>query len=224
MAPNIEVALEEGKRWTFASAIDHPGWTWRGKGADDALAALIVAGPRYAKAVRSVRTVTVPATVAGLRVAETLAGDSSTDFGAPGKPPTSDAKPMNARDTRTWIGLLEASWNSFGDAARAATKVQLRTGPRGGGRDIERMWEHVVEAQHAYLQALGAKFDAKATGRESLWKNLQSAFIDALGARQRGELPDIGPRGGIRWSARYAIRRSAWHALDHAWEIEDRAP
>jgi hypothetical protein len=40
--------------------------------------------------------------------------------------------------------------------------------------------------------------------------------------RNAGELPDFGPRGGERWPALFAIRRSAWHALDHAWEIEDR--
>ena len=26
------------------------------------------------------------------------------------------------------------------------------------------------------------------------------------------------------WPPRYAARRIAWHALDHAWEIEDRVP
>jgi hypothetical protein len=24
------------------------------------------------------------------------------------------------------------------------------------------------------------------------------------------------------WPARYALRRIAWHVLDHAWEIEDK--
>jgi hypothetical protein len=38
----------------------------------------------------------------------------------------------------------------------------------------------------------------------------------------RGELAERGPRGGIRWPARYYVRRAAWHVLDHAWEIEDR--
>jgi hypothetical protein len=28
------------------------------------------------------------------------------------------------------------------------------------------------------------------------------------------------PKG---WPPRYAARRIAWHALDHAWEIEDRS-
>jgi hypothetical protein len=27
-----------------------------------------------------------------------------------------------------------------------------------------------------------------------------------------------------KWPVPYAIRRIAWHALDHAWEMEDRLP
>ncbi|MEY2437652.1 MAG: hypothetical protein QOF97_2488, partial [Acidimicrobiaceae bacterium] len=31
--------------------------------------------------------------------------------------------------------------------------------------------------------------------------------------------PDL-PKG---WAYRYAARRIAWHALDHAWEMQDRS-
>ena len=34
---------------------------------------------------------------------------------------------------------------------------------------------------------------------------------------------DGSPLPGGRWPLRYAARRIAWHALDHAWEIEDRS-
>jgi hypothetical protein len=27
----------------------------------------------------------------------------------------------------------------------------------------------------------------------------------------------------VLWPPRYFMRRAAWHILDHAWEIEDRA-
>ena len=54
------------------------------------------------------------------------------------------------------------------------------------------------------------------------WADIKREFVQRSGQRARGELPDVGPRGGKRWPAPYAIRRSAWHALDHAWEIEDR--
>ena len=38
-----------------------------------------------------------------------------------------------------------------------------------------------------------------------------------LGARD-GE--PLQPNG---WTARYAVRRMAWHVLDHVWEIEDKS-
>jgi hypothetical protein len=33
---------------------------------------------------------------------------------------------------------------------------------------------------------------------------------------------DGSPLARRRWTTRYAAHRIAWHALDHAWEIEDR--
>jgi hypothetical protein len=51
----------------------------------------------------------------------------------------------------------------------------------------------------------------------------RQAIMDALAAAARGEIPERGPRGGVIWPARYFVRRVAWHALDHVWEIEDRA-
>ncbi len=84
---------------------------------------------------------------------------------------------------------------------------------------VAKMREHVAEADDAYIRALGAKGPKSS----ATWAEIQDAFVEAIEAKLRGELPDVGPRGGERWPARYAIRRSAWHALDHAWEIEDRA-
>jgi hypothetical protein len=48
------------------------------------------------------------------------------------------------------------------------------------------------------------------------------AAIAGMRASAAGEIPAVGPRGGKRWTARYFVRRAAWHVLDHAWEIEDR--
>jgi hypothetical protein len=54
-------------------------------------------------------------------------------------------------------------------------------------------------------------------------ERLRAAFLAALKATARGE-PVSNPRNTKKpWSPRYTIRRSAWHAMDHAWEIEDRA-
>ena len=41
-------------------------------------------------------------------------------------------------------------------------------------------------------------------------------------------LLEIGPKGAgrpaRRWPLRFLIRRTAQHAMDHAWELEDRDP
>jgi len=47
---------------------------------------------------------------------------------------------------------------------------------------------------------------------------LRADVLAALRAARSGA--PVEERG---WPARYAARRIAWHALDHAWEIEDRS-
>jgi hypothetical protein len=38
-----------------------------------------------------------------------------------------------------------------------------------------------------------------------------------------GKASDGSPLADRKWTQRYAARRIAWHALDHAWEMEDRS-
>jgi len=211
----MQIYLEVGKRWVFAGALDWPGWCRRGRDEAEALAALLAYRTRYRTALgRRARGLPDPRGVRALKVAERLPGDPTTDFGVPGKAPAFDARPLQAAELRRLTGLLEACWAAFDATAEAARGTTLRVGPRGGGRDVRKIVAHVLEADEAYLKALGGRARAR---------EMRPAFVDALGARARGELPDRGPRGGARWTARYAIRRSAWHALDHAWEIQDRA-
>ena len=51
---------------------------------------------------------------------------------------------------------------------------------------------------------------------------ISDVALGTLEARARGEEPDEPNKVRSRWGPRYFVRRSAWHALDHAWEIEDR--
>jgi hypothetical protein len=51
---------------------------------------------------------------------------------------------------------------------------------------------------------------------------LREAILDALRSGARGDALPEGRRSAKVWTPRYFVRRSAWHALDHAWEIEDR--
>jgi len=221
----VDVYLEVGRKRVFAAAIGWPGWCRSGREVPSALQALIDYGPRYAAAVSKVLGDGFePATHSkDLNVVERLEGDSSTDFGVPHVPPALDSLPLEDRELDRLSKLLQASWQAFDSAARAAASATLRTGPRGGGRDLPKMRAHVLDSDGTYVAGLGGRYRAGGRGPGEDMVGVRRAFLEALAARVRGDLPDRGAKGGLRWSPRYAIRRSAWHALDHAWEIQDRA-
>jgi hypothetical protein len=200
------VIIEAGPKRTFASALDWPGWARSGRGEEAALETLAAYRDRYADAIGQ------DVGDAGFEVIERLKGDATTDMGAPGAKGEIDDEPLTDEELHRQIAILDSCWSAFDRTVQRAAGRSLRPGPRGGGRDLEKIRNHVLEAHGAYLTAVAGPGKVK---------DLQ-AFTDALWARHRGELPDSGPRGGRRWTARYAIRRSAWHLLDHMWEIEDR--
>lgn len=222
----IDVYLEIGAKRTFAGALDWPGWCRRGRDEESALQALADYGSRYAAALRRAGVdFRPPDDPAVFTVVERLEGDATTDFGAPGAFPSADARENAVGDAELarFADILRGCWAAFDAAAEAAEGVELRKGPRGGGRDLDKMIAHVLGADAAYLRTLGWKYevDDAADVAERL-SVTRAAMLDGLGAAARGELPTEGPRGGVRWSARYFVRHAAWHTLDHAWEIEDR--
>jgi len=107
---------------------------------------------------------------------------------------------------------------------RAATGQALSKGPRGGGRDVTKIMEHVRDVEASYLTSLGGKLKPSDEDEPSqALARIRQAILTTLIAAARGEVPARGPRGGARWTPRYFVRRLAWHELDHAWEIENRA-
>jgi len=217
----VEVYLEVGEKRVFAGAVDWPGWNRSGKTEEAALETLAEYGPRYADAVRA-GGLRPPARGADFRVVERLKGDATTDFGAPGAAPEADRRPVSAADLTRLKKCLDSAWAAFDRAARDARGAELATGPRGGGRQVDAIVEHVVGAEGGYLRRLAARppaieDPASAVGRTrgAVREAVERAVIEGL--------PASGPRGGLIWSVRYFVRRTAWHALDHAWEIEDRS-
>ena len=84
---------------------------------------------------------------------------------------------------------------------------------------------HIAGAEVAYLAHLAARSPKmnKRLARADIDRE-RTAVLDGLRRAVEEGLPDSGPRGGKIWLPRYFVRRVAWHALDHAWEIEDRSP
>lgn len=198
----IRIYLETGKRWVFANALDWPGWSRRGRGEQAAVDALLDYADRYATAV-GVHVPPGPVDVVG-RVA-TRGG--LADFGAPGALGPWDAQPLTRRELDRQLGLLEASWAHLDEVA-ASSPSELRKGPRGGGRDREPMLSHVREAERAYAPKVGVRVPPRTP-----WTEQRLMILAGL----RSPEPDS------QWPVRYAIRRLAWHILDHAWEMGDRS-
>jgi hypothetical protein len=222
-AGTIDVYLEVGQKRTFAGALDWPGWCRRGSDEATALQALVDYGPRYARVFqRTALTFTPPDEVSAFNVVERLKGNDATDFGAANVAPTRDAEPFDDAALQRSQTLLRAVWRAFDRAVEAGTGKELSKGPRGGGRDLERIVGHVLEADAGYLSRLARKARQDEADQEEVLAATRKAMLEALEAGARGEIPERGPRGGALWAPRYFVRRVAWHTLDHAWEIEDR--
>ena len=220
----IEVYLEIGKKRVFAGALDWPGWSRSGRDEQSALQALLEHGPRYQQIVqKAAPELKAPVDLSALEVTERLEGGSTTDFGAPEIPPSVDSTPVTGKDLERFRSLLQAIWAAYDRAAEAAVGKELRKGPRGGGRELEKITAHVLGSEAAYLRQLGRKLklDESAPLEEQLALVRQEA-LQALASPPAPDAPTTGPRGGKLWTQRYFVRRSAWHILDHAWEIENR--
>lgn len=211
------VYLELGSKRVFACALDWPGWCRSGKTIDQALDALLVYAARYAAVARKAALAFPQAQRDDIQVVEQLAGSAgATDFGVPASIAASDRQPCPAEVIARHIALLEAAWVVF-DHVAAATPANLRKGPRGGGRDRDALIDHVLAAETAYARKLAVRQQQPARDDPAAIAALHQAMVAALEAPDaQAQLPDT------RWPPRYAIRRIAWHVLDHAWEMEDR--
>jgi hypothetical protein len=220
----IDLYLEVGQKRTFAGALDWPGWCRSGKDEESALQMLFDYGPRYQRVVgASSLGFQAPKVLSKLVVVERLKGNATTDFGAPAVPPSVDSRPVDAEELHSFEKILNGCWRAFTRIAGTAGATSLRSGPRGGGRQVEEMIRHVLESNGGYLNALGWKPQKDETDDlDRQLEQMPKTLIQAVRASARGEIPPKGPRGGTRWTARYFVRRTAWHILDHAWEIEDR--
>jgi hypothetical protein len=211
------VYLEVGKKRVFAAAIDWPGWCRSGRDEAQALEALATAAPRYALVARRAHVAFSGVSADGFEVVERLPGSATTDFGAPASPPAADAEPLDAASARQWAALVRATWQIF-DGVVASSPLELRKGPRGGGRNRDKIVDHVVNAEIMYARKLCLRLPVPAPDDAVAVAAARAALADFL-----QEALSAPPPPGT-WLPRLAARRIAWHVLDHAWEMEDKRP
>ncbi|HXA28513.1 MAG TPA: hypothetical protein VN193_07175 [Candidatus Angelobacter sp.] len=214
--PRLAVYLEQGPKRTFACALDWPGWCRVARGDEAALEMLVDYAGRYAKVV-SRAGLTLPAVaLADLDVVARVPGTLTTDFGAPDVAAPSDTVPVGAAEAKRMAALLDAAWAEL-DGVVAHSPASLRKGPRGGGRDRDAMVAHVANAERSYARKLDVRMTAE-EWRAGGVEELRSRILTAVSRPSHG-----GPVRERGWPVRYMVRRMAWHVLDHAWEMEDRA-
>jgi hypothetical protein len=223
MEPRLDVALEIVRTRAFAVAVDWPGWTRSGRDEDAALDALLRAAPRYAAALAATGVpFDPPGARGGLAVVERTPGDAGTEFGAPSVHLAGDDEPLDAAELERHAAILQAGWSAFEAASARHAGAELAKGPRGGGRDLAKIAEHVRSADEAYLVKLGSRPPKGPDGPAPIGE-LHAAALATLHARALGLPVANAGRAVTTWSPRYYVRRATWHWLDHAWEIEDRA-
>ena len=157
MTARIAVAVEAGARRVFASAADWPGWSRSGKTEAAALEALAATAVRYAAAAATAgEPFPGRVEVGDLEVVERVPGDGGTDFGVPSRVTEHDRRPVSAAEADRLRRLVAAAWSVFAAVAVSAPN-ELRKGPRGGGRDRDRIVDHVLGADHAYCGVMGIR-------------------------------------------------------------------
>ena len=92
----ISVYVETGKSRTFATALAWPGWSRSGRVEAAALQTLYDYAPRYARVLESTALdFRPPSDLSALEVTLRLAGNATTDFGAPNLPLPDDTQPID---------------------------------------------------------------------------------------------------------------------------------
>lgn len=221
---SIAVALEVGPaRRVFVQALDWIGWCRAGKDEEAALHQLVIAGPRYAPvATRAGLPFTIPASFETFEVVERVPGNATTDFGAPAVLLAADQQPLSEADIERLTSLLKACWSTFDDVF-LSIPAELRSKKPERGRSPDAMRLHLLETDLMHLSGLGPAYrkpdPARIAEQEAEVREQIIATLQAI-----TPYTELVPRrkSGFFWTPRFVARRSAWHALDHAWELQGR--
>jgi hypothetical protein len=221
MPKPIQVYLQLGRSRVFACAVEWPGWCRRAKTEAEALEALAEYAARYAPVVATAGVPLPSGAGSSFEVVERIEAPpgksfSGVDFGTIDRACELDRRPLSAAQAKRLAAIVEASWHKLDDVV-AHAPAALSKGPRGGGRDRDKVFAHVIGAEAAYARKVGVRHKSPNPDDAAAVAAMRADISAALAAARAGE-----PQAAGGWLPRYAARRMAWHVLDHAWEIEDR--
>src|SRR3954454_4693926 len=201
-----------------AFAVDWPGWSRGAKAPDLAVELLETYRDRYRPIAVAAGLTTRFARSGRLDVLAHEVGPGSTDFWAISFAPSAlEDEPMPAAELDRKLALLGACWDYF-DAVAARVSPVMRKGPRGGGRDRDRIVSHVLRVERLdCANLIGLSLVDDETLSLDALRDHREEFVATMRAYNAGE----GERMR-KWNLPFLIRHSAFHTMDHAWEMEDK--
>jgi hypothetical protein len=218
VANHIQVTLEIGPRGKKVVAVA-PDWPGLSRGATTGQAALerlLSYIPRYAGVAKLAGMESAFPNNAVVDVVEQYPGTGSTDFwGVSFAFSSIDRQAMSSEALERELALMRACWEFF-DGVRSRVSAEMQRGPRGGGRDRERIVRHTFAAELDWAKKLEVRTHLEVMLTEDGLKAHRDAYCDAIRAlHSQGKMART-------WPLRYLIRHTAYHTLDHAWEMEDK--
>ena len=150
-------------------------------------------------------------------VVERVPGSSSTDFwGVAHVPSEIEREVLSSKDLERRLALLQATWDDFHDTSTRVSE-ELRLGPRGGGRTRDEIVRHVYASErHNFWRKVGIRHEDGVRLTPDELAALRQEYLDTIRAYNAEGKP------ARSWPIQFLMRRTAQHAMDHAWEMEDR--
>lgn len=218
MANHIRVTLEIGPKGKQVVAVA-PDWPGLARGAtteEAAIQRLLAYVPRYRMVAKLAGMEATFATITGVDVVEHYPGTGSTDFwGISFAFSSIDRQLMADEALARQLTLLQACW-AFFDEVRSRVSAELQKGPRGGGRDRDQIVRHIFANEQGWAKGLGVHTPDGALLTDAGLKAHRDTYCHAIRAyHAQGKLAG-------KWPLHYLIRHTAFHTLDHAWEMEDK--
>ena len=220
MSDPVRVMLEYGRKRTVAVAWEWPGWERAGRGTEpeNALERLELYRPRYARIAWAAGPAIGAAfdATGALVVEDHQPSSGTTDyFGVSGRSATAEHGPVADDVLERRLALVRAAWAHF-DHLALTVSPELRQGRRPSERNRDKVVRHTLYSELDFSKRLGVREEFATLLDVDGRARYRDAFVDAIRA--------CNAAGGTTrtWTLQFVIRRTIFHTLDHAWELEDK--
>ena len=153
------------------------------------------------------------AALEGIDVVEQYRGTGSTDFwGISFAFSSFDGRPRSDAELERELTLMRACWTFF-DGVRARVSAEMQKGPRGGGRDRDRIVRHTLATEQDWAKKIGVRVpEGSVVTDDRGLKGWRDHYCEAIRVlHSEGKLART-------WPLPFLIRHTAYHVLDYAWK------